>query len=129
MAVGEFTLLVGAGERVAATGRFPADTYKGGDLKQIRAQMKKALVGPVTQSADEILEVSVTGDWVHGRDAATKNRYRKIRGAVLWADTDGDKVCRYHTYTFISDEVGGGWAPLRYRAFGRPEGEMECPGG
>jgi len=89
--------------------------------------MKKALVGPVTKSADQILDIAVTGNWAYGRYTDTKIRYRKIRGSVLWADTDNDKVCRYHTYTFFSDEAGGGWAPLRYRSFGSPEGEVECP--
>ena len=127
MAVGEFTLIVGAGERISATGKFPAGSYTGGDLKQIRKQMKKALVGPVTKSADQILDIAVTGNWQYGHHARTKIRYRKIRGAVLWADTDNDKVCRYHTYTFFSDEAGSGWAPLHYRSFGSPEGEVECP--
>jgi hypothetical protein len=127
ISVGEFSLVVGEGDRVAAGAKFPVETYSGGDLKQIRAQMKKALVGPVTKSGEQILDMAVTGDWGYGRYTDTKIRYRKIRGAVLWADTDNDKVCRYHTYTFFSDEVGGGWAPLRYRSFGSPEGEVECP--
>ncbi|MDP6705150.1 MAG: hypothetical protein QF893_02310 [Alphaproteobacteria bacterium] len=132
-AVGEFTLLVGAGERIAATGTFPADSYGGGDLKSIRQQMRKALVGPVTKSADQVLDVSVIGDWAYGRYTDTKIRYRKITGTVLWADSDDDKVCRYNSYVFISDEAGGGkWSPVRYRAFRTGpahEGDVECPAG
>lgn len=133
MAAGGFTLVVGAGERVAATGKFPGDSYGGGDLKRIRAQMKKALVGQVAKSADQILDVSVIGDWAHGAYTDSKVRYRKITGTVLWADTDGDKVCRYSSYVFISDESsGGGWSPVRYRAFrtgASHEGDVECPPG
>jgi hypothetical protein len=128
VSVGEFSLVLGEGDRIAAGTKFPGDTYSGGDMKQIRVQMKKALLASgVAKSADQILNIAVTGDWAYGRYTDTKVRYRKIRGAVLWADTDNDKVCRYLTYTFFSSEAGGGWAPLRYRSFGGPEGEVECP--
>lgn len=129
LAVGEFTLLVGQGERVAATGSFPADNYSGGDLEAVRAEMRKALVGPVAKSDAEIAKVAVTGNWVEGIYTDTKNRYRKISGAVLWADSNNDKVCRFTTYNFISDAAGGGWTPARFRSFcnGCPEGEVDCP--
>jgi hypothetical protein len=133
LAAGGFKLTVGEGARIAATGKFPGDSYDGGDLKRIRAQMKKALVGQVAKSADEILDVSVIGDWAHGAYTDTKVRYRKITGTVLWADTDDDKVCRYNSYVFISDELSGGeWSPVRYRAFrtgASHEGDVECPRG
>lgn len=130
IAVGAFTLKVGAGERIAATGKFPATSYAGGDAGEIAAAMRKALVGPVAKSADEIRDVSVTSEWNPLVYSDTKRRYRAISGAVLWADSNGDGVCRYTTYNFVSDATGPqSWGPLRFRSFcnGCEEGNAECP--
>ncbi|MEQ9639229.1 MAG: hypothetical protein RIM84_04325 [Alphaproteobacteria bacterium] len=130
IAVGEFTLKVGAGERIAATGAFPATSYSGGDADEIAAAMRKALVGPVAKSADEIRDLSVTSEWNPLVYSDTKRRYRAISGAVLWADSNDDGVCRYTTYNFVSDSTGPqSWGPLRFRSFcnGCEEGNAECP--
>lgn len=129
IAVGEFTLKVGAGERIAATGAFPATSYKGGDAAEIAAAMRKSLVGPVAKRADEIRDVSVTSEWNHRVYTDTKRRFRVISGAVLWADSNDDGVCRYTTYNFVSDEAGAqSWGPLRFHSFcnGCAEGNAEC---
>jgi len=129
IAVGEFTLAVNAGDAVAAAGTFPGDTHGGGDTQAVRAAMLKAIVGPVAKSAGEVLKVSVTSDWKQGMYSDTKRRYRKVSGAVLWRDDDGDGVCRFTTYNFISDQAGGGqWGPLRFKSFcnGCPEGDAPC---
>lgn len=131
VAVGEFTLSLGAGAKLALQESLPADAYAGGDLDQVRAEMRRALVGPVAKAAGEILEVRVTSEWNHKRYIDTKRRYRAIMGTVLWADSDGDKVCRFTSYNFTSDETGANaWSPLKFRSFcnGCPEGEVDCPG-
>ena len=85
---------------------------------------------PVAKSPAEILKVAVTSDWKYGLYLVTRQRFRKINGTVLWHDTDGDGVCRFVTYKFVSDHAGGrNWTPLRMRAFcnGCAEGDVRCP--
>jgi hypothetical protein len=116
MAVGSFDIVVAEGASFAA-GAFPASTYQGADLTSLKERMKNALVGPVAKSASEVIDVAVTSDWNHGRYTDTLVEYRKIQGTVLWADSDGDGVNRYTTYSFIQDKQGSGWSGLRFNAF------------
>ncbi|MCA9779081.1 MAG: hypothetical protein KC800_20270 [Candidatus Eremiobacteraeota bacterium] len=126
MAAGSFQLEVGEGASFAA-GEFPQSTYTGTDLQSLKEQMKNALDGPVAKDGDEILDVSVTSDWNPGRYTDTLVEYRKIQGTVLWADNNGDGVCRYTSYWFIQDKSGNGWGPLKFKAFsnGGPEGNYK----
>ena len=126
MAVGSFQMVVDEGADFAA-GVFPKDTYTGSDLASLKESMKYALVGPVAKSASEITDVSVTSDWRHGRYTDTLVEYRKIQGTVLWADTDGDGVSRYTTYSFIQTKQGNGWSNLKFNAFvnGGMEGNVK----
>jgi hypothetical protein len=127
---GEFSLIVGSGDRVAAGGQFPEDSYRGSDVEKIRAAMAKAIVGPVAKSPAEVLKVAVVSDWKEGVYTDTKARYRKISGTVLWHDKNNDSVCRFTTYNFLSNHSGGNsWAPLRFKSFcnGCQEGDTECP--
>lgn len=129
LAVGEFTLLVGEGQQLALAGTFPADTYRGSDLAQLKRQMAQALVGQVTRNPADIKGVAVLGNWRHGVYRDTKRPFRMITGAILWVDKDGDGACKYNSYNFISDSLGGNsWTPLRYRSFctGCPQGEVKC---
>lgn len=127
MAVGEFTLNVREGSAVEA-GSFPADSYSGSDLEQLKSIMRGVLVGPVAKSGSEILDVSVTSDWREGRYTDTLVRYRKIQGTVLWHDSDGDGYCRFTSYSFIQTWTGNGWGSLQFKAFvnGGPEGEVKA---
>ncbi len=130
ISVGEFALEVGQGDRVASGVKFPKDSYGGSDLKKIREGMKKALVGPVAKSSDEILKVAVTSDWKTGVYSDSKRRYKTISGTILWHDKDGDGYCRFTTYNFVSNHSGGdNWDALEYKSFcnGCPEGDVESP--
>ncbi|RYH07614.1 hypothetical protein [Tropicimonas sp. IMCC6043] len=130
VSVGEFALMVGEGDRIAAGSAFPSDAHEGGDTEALRAQMLQAIVGPVTKSADEILKIAVTSNWREGVYSDTKRRYRTVSGAVLWRDTDSDGVCRFTTYNFVSDHLGGNdWSPAAFNSFclSCPEGDVECP--
>ncbi len=126
MAEGEFTINVAEGASFSA-GSFPESTYQGSDLNSIKEQMKRALVGPVAKSPGEIADVAVTSDWNHGRYTDTLVEYRKIQGTILWADTDGDGVERYTSYSFIQNKQGNGWSTLKFKAFvnGGPEGNVK----
>ncbi len=131
IAAGSFRLTKGKGEQLALRDKFPADDYDGPEnVDTLRAQMKKAMVGPVAKSADEILGLSVVSDFAYGAYWDTKLRYRKITGAVLWHDPNGDGVCRFVSYNFISNEAGAStWAKLRFKSFcnGCKEGDVKCP--
>jgi hypothetical protein len=130
LSVGEFILVVNEGDRIAAATPFPADSYGGGDLEAVRAAMTKAMVGSEARNSDEILKVAVTSEWKEGVYSDTKRLFRGISGVVLWGDKDGDGVCRFLTYNFISDHLGGNdWTPARFKSFclGCPEGDAECP--
>ncbi len=130
VAVGEFSLVVAAGDRVAPGLTFPHDSYNGSNIEAVRRSMAKALVGPVAKNRNEVLKVAVTGNWKEGVYSDTKNRYRKISGTVLWYDKNNDSVCRFTTYNFISNHAGGtNWTPLRFNSFcnGCPEGDTGCP--
>ncbi len=130
ISIGEFSLIVGQGDRVASGLKFPSDSYGGKDLKKIRKAMKKAMVGPVAKSSSEILKVAVTSDWKTGVYSDSKRRYRTITGAILWHDKDGDGTCRFTSYNFVSNHSGGNnWDPLKFKSFcnGCPEGDVECP--
>lgn len=130
LSVGEFALHVAKGDRVAAAASFPSDSHNGGDVQALRGAMTTALVGPVAKTPDEVLQVSVTSDWKEGIYRDTKKRYRSVSGAVLWQDTDGDGVCRFVTYNFVSDHLGGSdWTPVKFKSFclSCPEGDTECP--
>jgi hypothetical protein len=126
MAQGRFTLVVGEGDSFAA-GAFPPSSYAGSDLESLKEMMKIALDGPVAKDGEEILDVSVTSDWNPGRYTDTLVEFRKIQGTVLWADNNGDGVCRYTSYWFIQDKSGDGWGPLKFEAFsnGGPEGNYK----
>ncbi len=130
MSVGEFSLIVGQGDRVASGLKFPSDNYGEKDLKKVREAMKKAMVGPVAKSPGEILKVAVTSDWKTGVYSDSKRRYKTITGAILWHDKDGDGSCRFTTYNFVSNHTGGdNWDPLKFKSFcnGCPEGDVDCP--
>ena len=126
MAVGSFQLQVDEGSSFSA-GAFPSNTYTGSDLNQLKSAMKQALVGPVTKNPSDIVDVSVTSNWDHGRYTDTLVEYRKIQGTVLWADTDGDGVLRYTSYSFIQTKTSNGWSTLKFKAFvnGGPEGNYK----
>lgn len=126
MATGTFSMIVEEGSTFSA-GSFPKSTYTGSDLQQIRQAMRRALVGPVTKNPSEIVDVSVTSNWKSGRYTDTLVEYRKIQGTVLWADTDGDGVQRYTSYSFIQTKSSGGWSTLRFNRFvnGGPEGNYK----
>jgi hypothetical protein len=105
--------------------KVPKSTYRGGGKKGLARSMKKALLaGRVAKSAKEIKRVQPMGTWVSGRFVDTKVRYKKISGLVVWADDDGDKVCRYTTYNFIKAKGGS----LRFKSFcmGCSEGWTRC---
>jgi hypothetical protein len=96
---------------------FPGDSYSGGDLAAIKSQMLAALLGNVTKSNDEVLDIAVTSNWNEGIYTDTKQAYRKIMGTVLFADKDGDGVSRYTSYIFISNKADGNWQQLKFKAF------------
>lgn len=125
MAEGSFDLIVEEGASFSG-GEFPKSTYSGSDLNSVREAMKRALVGPVAKSSSEIVDVAVTSGWRSGRYTDSKLEYRKIQGTVLWADSDGDGVLRYTSYSFIQNREGNGWSTLRFKAFvnGGPEGNV-----
>lgn len=129
LTVGEFTLNTAQGERMALAGKFPADVYTGSDLARLKEQMADSLVGPVTKNRAEIKRVAVISKWRHGVYRKTGKSYRMITGAILWADKDGDGVCKYTSYNFISDSLGGdSWTPVRFRSFctSCPQAEIQC---
>lgn len=129
VSIGEFTLLVGKDDRIVAGGSFPADSHSDGDTDTVRAEMMKAIVGPIAKPG-EIHKMAVTSDWRYGVYSDTKRRYRAVSGAVLWRDKDGDGVCRYTSYNFVSEHIGGNdWTPAKYKSFclNCPEGDVECP--
>ena len=102
----------------------------GRSLGSLHPHHDGALVGPVAKNPDEVLQVSVTSDWKEGVYRVTKKRYRSVSGTVLWHDTDGDGVCRFVTYNFVSDHLGGNdWTPVKFKSFclSCPEGDTECP--
>jgi len=128
MTVGKFTLVVSKGERVATGAKFPKETYSGNDASKLRGQFKNALIQKGTASASEIKKLAITGGWAYNRYTDSKNEYRKISAAVLFADKDNDGVCRFVTYNFISDKNGNGWTAPRFHSFcnGCPEGDVNC---
>ena len=79
--------------------------------------MLAALLGNVTKSNDEVLDIAVTSNWNEGIYTDTKQAYRKIMGTVLFADKDGDGVSRYTSYIFISNKADGNWQQLKFKAF------------
>lgn len=109
---------------------FPRSTYRGPGAATLAGAMKRALLaGRVAKSAAEILRVEPMGRWQSGRYTDTKVQYKKVMGTVLWHDKDGDGVCRFVSYKFIQDRArGGGWSPVRFKAFcnGCPEGWTRC---
>jgi hypothetical protein len=130
IASGEFTLIIADGDKIKSTARLPADTYTGSDKAALKKKMKKALVGPVTKNANEILKITIPSKWKNG----TYRRppylpYRKITGVVLWQDSNNDHLCRYTSYNFIQDKSGNNWSPVRFQSFclSCAEGDVECP--
>ena len=97
---------------------FPGDTYSGGDLGDIKAQMLKVQRDSAKKSSDEVINLSVTSDWTKGIYRDTKQPYRTIRGTVLFADTDGDGASYFTSFKYISDKVDDEWQPLKLRASG-----------
>ena len=77
-------------------------------------------------SLDSVLDISLTDDWVIGTDAVTKQQWRQMSTATLYADDDGDGVCRYGTRNYRSNLAGNSWSVLRYFSIGN-FGEVECP--
>lgn len=126
VSVGEFTLIVEAGERIAAGTSFPGDVRSSGDTNDIRTDMRKAVIA---SGAENPLKIAVTSDWQQGVYSDSKRRYRTISGAMLWNDKDGDGVCRFTTYNFVANHLGGNnWSPLKFKSFclSCPEGDVEC---
>ncbi len=127
ISVGEFSLTLEKGDRISAGMKFPQDKYSGGDVAQLREQLKKALAtGKISYS--EIVKLAITTDWALNRYSDSKKEYRKISAAVLFTDKDKDGVCRFVTYNFISDKNGGSWTAPRFDSFcmGCPEGDVDC---
>lgn len=110
---------------------YPEDNYSGGDLSDIKEQILKALLGSVIKSAKEVTGIAVISEWEEGIYTDSKQPYRKINGAVLFADNDNDDISRFTSYVFISDEVNGDWQPLKFKAFcnGCPEGWAKAGSG
>lgn len=130
ISVGEFSLVVGQGDRVTSGLKFPEDSFSGSGKNDIREAMKRAMVGAVAKSSDEIIKVAVTSDWKTGVYSDSKRKYRTISGAILWYDKDDDGYCRFTTYNFVSDHSGGdNWGTLKFKSFciGCPEGDVERP--
>jgi hypothetical protein len=128
VSIGEFSLIVENGDRIAAGTKFPQQTYSGKNAAQLGEQLKRALAQE-NISYDEIAKLAITGDWAESRYTDSKNEYRKISAAVLFKDKENDGVCRFVTYNFISDKNGSEWAEPRFHSFcnGCPEGDAECP--
>jgi hypothetical protein len=110
---------------------FPEDNYDGSGLSEIKEQMLKALMGNVIKSADEVTAIAVISDWKKGVYLDSKQPYRKINGAVLFADTDDDGISRFTSFVFIANKVNGDWKPLKFKAFcnGCPEGWAKAGSG
>ena len=91
---------------------------------------RQTIVGPVAKSAYEVLKIAITSNWREGICNDTKRRFRTVSGAVLWRDTDGNRICRVTTYNFFSDHPGGNdWSPAAFKSFrlSCPKGYVECP--
>jgi len=130
IASGKFTLSINKGEHLSLGSEFPADQSNIKNLDEIRNNMKTALIGTVANNTAEILDISVTSGWSYGIYTDNQKKYRIVRGAVLWADTNNDKVCRYTTYNFVSNITDREtWTPLLFRSIcsGCPEGDAVCP--
>ncbi len=128
ISIGEFSLVVNQGDRIAAGMKFPLETYSGNNADKLGEQLKKALAkGKVSYS--EIVKLAITGDWSYNRYIDSKKEYRKISAAVLFSDKDNDGVCRFVTYNFISDKKVNDWTVPRFHSFcmGCPEGDVNCP--
>ena len=110
---------------------FPEDNYDGSGLSEIKEQMLKALFGNVIKSEDEITAIAVISDWKEGVYSDSKQPYRKINGAVLFADTDDDDISRFTSFVFIANKINGDWKPLKFKAFcnGCPEGWAKAGSG
>ena len=130
MAKGQFTLDIKAGQQMASLTQFPQDKYSGSDTSEIKSNMKKALVSSVTDSASNILDLSIRSQWKHGvYNRLPRVEYRQITGVVLWNDTNNDNLCRFATYNYIQDKLSSGWTTLRYKSVcaSCEEGEVDCP--
>ncbi len=130
MSVGEFSLVVGEGDRVVSGVKFPSDTYRGSDLKKIKQGIMRVMEGSAGKSTGEVLTVAVTSDWEIGIYNDSKRQYRTIRGAILWNDNDGDGYFRFTSCYFVSNHQSGDkWEELKFKSYsmGGPEGDVEYP--
>lgn len=129
ISIGEFTLEVNQGDRIAAGTPFPKDSYTGNDLATVRSQILDAVSGSMAKKPEKVLKAAVTSNWKQGMNKITKQRYKTISGTLLWPDKDNDSVCRFTTYNFISDHLeGNNWSPLRFKSFclNCAEGDTQC---
>ncbi len=94
---------------------FPEDDFGGSGLSDLKEQMRKALLGNVIKSADEITAIAVISDWKDGIYSDSKQPYRKINGACLFADKDDDGVSRFTSFAFIANKVDGDWQTLKFK--------------
>ncbi len=124
LATGAFTLFKSAGERITARGTFPGDNFGGADdVNQLKAQIAKNLVG-LGIPLSSILDISLMDDWVLGAFTDTKQQWRMMRAAILYADGDG--VCEYEIANFRARLAGTTWGVLRKAQVGGG-GDVECP--
>lgn len=129
ISVGEFILEVNKGERIAAGTPFPKDNYRGKDIETVRNEILDAVSGSIAKKPETVLKASVASNWKQGMYKTTKKRYKTISGTLLWPDKDNDSVCRFTTYNFISDHLGGNnWSPLRFKSYclSCAEGDAQC---
>lgn len=98
----------------------PASSLRKGEEKQTIAQMKALLASRTAKSVKEIVRIVPSSPWASGRYVDSKLPYKKISGAVLWKDKNGDGLCRFTSYDFIKTKSGGSWSKRATRA--QPKG-------
>lgn len=106
---------------------FPADSYSGSDLDALKQGVKKALVGTVFNSPQEIADIALTSGWVSGRYTHNNAEYRRIQATVLWASVTSPNEQRFASYSFIQTKQGNGWSALKLRgpAPAGPQGRVK----
>lgn len=131
MAVGGFNLTLANGERLTSQQTFPKDVYAGSDLEALKTDIKKAMLGGVAKSMDEMLDVAVVTDWKN-RTYSTPpwRKYRKLTAVILFKDNNNDNLCQYTSYNFTQNEVSPNeYGSLKFQSFcmGCDEAAIECP--
>lgn len=106
---------------------FPTDSYSGDDLDGLKQSIRKALVGPLVKSPQEIADVAVTSNWISGRYTHTKAEYRRIQATILWASKPGRSERQFSSFSFIQTKQGSGWSTLKLKgpAPGGPQGTVK----